>query len=236
VMGDTMLTPYDFGTVGSMTTPIMAPQLHKVAAAAREMLADLAAAEWKADRGAVVVEDGRVRNTASGKTLSFEELTKGQKLSRTIAADVRVTPANEWKIAGRDLHKVNARSIVSGKEKYTSDMKLPGMLHGRVVRPAGFKAELVTADLKPAESMAGVVAVRDGEFIGVASEDAAKLDAAASAVKAQWKVPAQTNSKDVYQWLKSHPAEAVSWQPIEADVKLEASYNVAYIAHTPLEP
>src|SRR6266700_2895537 len=49
VMGDTMLTPFDFGTVGSMTTPMMAPQLHKVAAAAREMLLDLAAEQWKTD-------------------------------------------------------------------------------------------------------------------------------------------------------------------------------------------
>src|ERR1700674_2561566 len=60
VMGDTDLTPYDAGTFGSQTTPTMAPQLRKAAAAAREVLIDLAAAEWKVDRGLLAVKDGKV--------------------------------------------------------------------------------------------------------------------------------------------------------------------------------
>jgi nicotinate dehydrogenase subunit B len=236
VMGDTMLTPYDMGTFGSRTTPFMAPQLHKVAAAAREMLFDLAAAQWKVDRASLAIDDGRVKNPATGASLSFGELTKGQKLTRTIAADVRVTPATEWKIAGHDLHKVNARSIVTGQEKYTSDMKLPGMLYGRVVRPTAFQAKLVSVDVDPAKQIPGVVAVRDGDFIGVACDDSAKLDQAAAAVKAEWKTTPQPGSKELFAWLKTHPAASIDWKPIEADVQIEASYNVAYIAHTPLEP
>ena len=182
-MADTMLTPYDMGTVGSMTTPIMAPQLHKVAAAAREMLLDLAAENGKADRAALVIEDGRVRNTASGKSLSFGELTHGQKLTRTITADAHVTPATEWKIAGHDLRKINARAIVTGQEKFTSDMKLPGMMYGRVVRPAAFQASLTSVDTSAAERIPGVVAVKDGNFVGVAADDSSKLDRAAAAVR-----------------------------------------------------
>jgi isoquinoline 1-oxidoreductase len=236
VMGDTMLTPYDFGTFGSRTTPAMAPQLRKVAAVAREMLIDLAAQTWQADRGALVVEDGKVRNGASGASLSFGELTKGQKLSKSITADAPLIPASEWKIAGHDLHKVNARAILTGHEKYTSDMKLPGMLHGRVVRPSAFRAELISADLKPAEQMPGVVAVRDGNFIGVACDDSAKLAPAVKAVQANWKTVPQSSSRELYTWLKSHSGGAVEWTPIEADVHAEASYSLPYIAHTPLEP
>ncbi|MDQ1470728.1 MAG: nicotinate dehydrogenase subunit [Bryobacterales bacterium] len=236
VMGDTMLTPFDIGTVGSMTTPVMAPQLHKVAAAAREMLLDLAAQEWKADRASLSIEDGLVRNKASNKTLSFGELTKGQKLAKTITPDARVTPASEWKVAGHDMRKVNARSIVTGEEKYTSDMKLPGMMFGRVVRPSAFKSSLISADTKGAEQMPGVVPVHDGDFLGVACDDSAKLDAAAAAVKADWKTVPQTNSRELYGHLKSTAANAPAWQPIEGDTHAEATYNVAYIAHTPLEP
>jgi len=233
VMADTMLTPYDMGTVGSMTTPIMAPQLHKVAAAAREMLLDLAAENGKADRAALVIEDGRVRNTASGKSLSFGELTHGQKLTRTITADAHVTPATEWKIAGHDLRKINARAIVTGQEKFTSDMKLPGMMYGRVVRPAAFQASLTSVDTSAAERIPGVVAVKDGNFVGVAADDSSKLDRAAAAVRTDWKAPPQIGARALFAHLKAKPA---AMQPAEGDIQIDATYNVAYIAHTPLEP
>ncbi len=236
VMGDTMLTPYDIGTVGSMTTPQMAPQLHRAAAAAREMLIDLAAAKWNADRATLTLADGAVHN-ASGAKISFGELTHGEKLSKTIAADARVTPASEWKIAGHDLKKINARAIVTGQEKYISDIKVPGMMYGRVVRPSAFQASLVSADVQAARDMPGVIAVRDGDFIGVACDDSAKLDRAAAAIKTEWKTTPQTNSRELFDYLKSHVTRggAVEWQPIDGK-SIEASYNVPYIAHTPMEP
>jgi nicotinate dehydrogenase subunit B len=236
VMGDTMLTPYDIGTVGSMTTPQMAPQLHRAAAAAREMLLDLAAAKWNADRGTLTLADGTVRN-ASGAKVSFGELTQGQKLSKTIGADARVTPADEWKVAGHDLKKINARAIVTGQEKFISDIRVPGMMYGRVVRPPAFQASLVSADVQPAREIPGVVAVRDGDFVGVACDDSSKLDRAAAAIKTEWKTTPQTNSRELYDYLKSHVTRggAVEWQPIDGK-SVEASYNVAYIAHTPMEP
>ncbi len=234
VMGDTRLTPYDMGTFGSRTTPIMAPQLHKVAAAARQTLVGLAAAKWKVDGAQVAVADGRVSN--GGTSVSFGELTLGQQLNQVITAEAAVTPATAWKVAGHPLSKVNARSIVTGQEKYTSDMVLPGMLHGRVVRPAAFKATLISADLKPAQSIPGVVAVRDGDFVGVACDDSAKLSLTAEAVKTEWKTAAQPSTGQLYAWLKSHPVAAEAWKPIEAEVQAAASYQVAYIAHMPLEP
>ncbi|WP_031496456.1 xanthine dehydrogenase family protein molybdopterin-binding subunit [Bryobacter aggregatus] len=234
VMGDTQLTPYDMGTFGSRTTPIMAPQLHKVAAEAREMLLDLAAAQWKLDRKLLSIRDGRVQNPA-GASLTFGALTKGQQLTRTITADIAVTPATEWKVAGHDLRKLNARSIVTGKEKYTSDLKLPGMVYGRVVRPPAFRAQLLTADLDAAKQMPGVAAVRDGDFLGVTCSDAAQLEAASAAVKATWKTTPQPKSSELFSWLKTHPAAAIEWKPSEADIHTEATYTLPYIAHVPLE-
>jgi len=235
VMGDTMLTPYDIGTVGSMTTPQMAPQLHRAAAAAREMLLDLAAEKWNEAKPTLSVADGVVHN-ASGAKLSFGELTKGQKLTRTISADARVTPASEWKIAGHDLKKINARAIVTGQEKFVSDIRVPGMMYGRVVRPAAFQSALVSADMQPAREIPGVIAVRDGDFVGVACDDSSKLDRAAAAVQAEWKTVPQTNSRELFDYLKSHATRAVQWQPVESGKSIEASYNIPYIAHTPLEP
>src|SRR6185437_1143692 len=140
-----------------------------------------------------------------------------------------------WKIAGHDLHKLNARAIVTGGEKFTSDMKLPGMMYGRVVRPSAFQATLASADTSAASKMRGVVAVRDGEFLGVVCDDSGKLDRAAAAVRAEWKTVPQTNSRELYSYLKAKGGEP-QWRPAEGDVRLEQSYTVAYLAHPPLEP
>src|SRR5205085_8488790 len=79
VMADTARTPYDMGTFGSRTTPTMSYQLRRVAAAAREALTDLAAAQWKADRAALVVADGKVSNPSTHQSADFGQLTKGQQ-------------------------------------------------------------------------------------------------------------------------------------------------------------
>ncbi|HKI38658.1 MAG TPA: molybdopterin cofactor-binding domain-containing protein, partial [Gemmataceae bacterium] len=99
VMGDTQMVPYDGGTFGSGTTPRMAAQLRRVAAATRELLLDLAAEQGKVERAALAVQDGKVVDSGTKKTFGFGELTKGKKLTKTIGQDVKTTPAGEWKVA-----------------------------------------------------------------------------------------------------------------------------------------
>jgi nicotinate dehydrogenase subunit B len=228
VMADTDLTPYDMGTFGSRTTPTMAPQLRKVAAAGREMLLDLAASKWQTDKGALVVADARIKNPATGASLAFGALAKNQNLSATVDAGLHTTPPSQWAAAGKDLQKINARDIVTGKHRYTSDLTRPGMLHGRVVRPEAFQATLVSADYDAAQ-FPNVTIVRDGNFLGVASANQAALSAAIGGIKAQWKTTQQPAGNELYSYLKSHATDA----PVSSFL---ATYTVAYIAHTPLEP
>src|SRR5581483_10819961 len=144
VMADTAVTPFDMGTFGSRTTPTMAPQLRKAAAAAREMLIDLASERWSVNRKSLAVADGYVRNTASNQALSFGDLTKGRSLAKTVSADTVLTPATKWKYAGHDLAKIQAREMVTGKHKFTHDIARPGMLLGRVIRPPQWNSKLVS--------------------------------------------------------------------------------------------
>lgn len=241
VMADTELTPYDMGTVGSMTTPRMAPQIHKVAVVAREMLIDLAAQQWKMDRAGLTVANGSVRN-GSGQALTFAELSKGQELTRTISSDAPVTSPADWKVLGHDATKVNARDMVTGGHRYTSDMVRPGMIYGRIVRPAAFGAKLQQVDSSGAEKMAGVTVVHDGDFLGVAATDSSKLQSAAAAIKAEWSTPStEANSRELSAYLKAHtrgavePASEVTEALKSADGKVEAAYHIPYIAHFPLE-
>jgi isoquinoline 1-oxidoreductase len=228
VLADTDLTPYDFGTVGSQTTPQMWPVIRRAAAAARETLVDLASQKWMVERSAIQVADGRV--TAGAHSAGFGELTNGEKLTRTISASVALVPAAEWKIAGTSLPKVNGREMVTGTHRYTYDTKAPEMLYGKVLYPPSFGATLVSLDSAAAEAMPGVKVVRDGDFVGVTAPDSFTAEKAVAALKADWKpVAAETPSRLVYTYFKQNARDAASGAGVTA-------YTVAYIAHVPLEP
>jgi isoquinoline 1-oxidoreductase len=250
IMADTALTPFDGGTAGSNSTPGMAPQLRKVGAAARELLLDLAAQRAKVERTALVIADGKIEHPKTKQSFTFGQLTDGKKLVRAIAADIPTTPAPEWKIAGTSVPKVDGRAIVTGSHKYASDVKRPGMLVGKVLRPEGYNADLISVDTHSAQAVPGVTVVHDGNFIGVAAPDEQVAERALDAIQAEWKVPAQPSSRELFAYLKKSPGSAQGFGGrggnnrkgsmekglAEADCKLEATYTVAYIAHCPLEP
>jgi nicotinate dehydrogenase subunit B len=253
VMGDTSLCPWDAGTFGSRTTPTMGPQLRAVAATAREALIDLAAARWKVSRDGLVAENGKVLDPASKKTISYGDLTRGEKLVKTLPADVAsapVTPASKWKITGVRAPKVDGRDFVTGAHRYASDMNRPGMLHGKVLRAPAFEAALVVFDGAKAAAIRGVKVVRDGQFVGVVAPNlyTAEHALAALASDAKWKeTPGQPSNQTIFEYLKKN-ADAGSDRAeprvtgnvdealASADVKLSQTYTVEYIAHAPLEP
>jgi isoquinoline 1-oxidoreductase len=171
VMADTDCTPFDMGTFGSRTTPTMAPRLHTVAAAARELLIDLAAERWHVDRGQLSVANGQICHDRTGRALGFGELTQGQRLTQLYHDDAPVTAADRWTIAGTSIPKVDARAIVTGQRRYTPDLAQPAMLIGKVLRPPAFGATLTALDTSAAAALPGVVVVEEGDFVGVAAPD-----------------------------------------------------------------
>ena len=228
VMGDTALTPFDQGTVGSQTTPRMWPQIRRAAASAREMLLDLAAQKWSVDRSALAFGDGKV--TAGARSATFGELTKGEKLAHAIPPSVTLAPPADWKIAGTSLAKVNGREIVTGAHKYTYDMKRPGMMWAKVLYPPQFGASLVSLDSSAAEKLPGVKVVREGNFVGVAAPAPDVAQQAVAALKAEWKpVTAETDSQHVFEYFKQNAGGGAASPGL-------TPYTVAYIAHVPLEP
>jgi nicotinate dehydrogenase subunit B len=248
VMGDTQLTPYDMGTFGSRTTPQMGLELRKVAASARTLLTEIAAQRWHTQPAELVAGDGMIRDLKSGRATSYAELTRGQKLTKVILDDPPLAPANKWKVAGTSPLKVNGRDFVTGAHKYTSDLTVPGMLYGKVVRPSAFRAKLVSCDTSQAEKMAGVTVVRDGDFLGVVAGDRITARRAAGAIRAAWDAPRQISEADLFSHLRAARGEEESERSdqyatgsvdeghAQAQKTLSQSYTVAYIAHVPLEP
>lgn len=249
VMGDTQLTPFDMGTFGSRTTPTMNLQLRKVAAAAREMLIGLAAAQWQTDRQHLVAADGKITDPQNNRSAEYAALTKGQQLTQSVTADTPLIPATNWKVAGQSAAKVNGRDFVTGRHRYPSDQKLPDMLYGKVSRPTSFNATLVSADTQKAEQM-GATVVHDGNFVGVAAASTELAAAAVAAIQAEWKSEPQPSNKELFDYLRKNTVEgndptgdgdrhdvgSVDQALGSADHRLQQTYTVAYIAHTPLEP
>jgi nicotinate dehydrogenase subunit B len=250
VMGDTQLTPFDLGTFGSRTTPTMSPQLRKVAAAARDLLIGLAAAQWQVDRKRLVATDGKVTDPETKRSVEYAVLVKGQQLTQTISAEDPSLPPDQWTVQGQSLPKVEGRDFVTGKHLYPSDQRLPEMLHGKILRPASFGATLVSIDAHEAEQIPAVTVVHDGNFVGVVAPSAEVAARAVKAIRAEWKAEPQPSQKELFEYLKknaveakdslgnaSHPeAGSVGKALASADHRLQQTYTVSYIAHAPLEP
>jgi len=250
VMGDTKLTPFDRGTFGSLTTPVMNLQLRRVASAARDVLVGVAAAQWNVDRKGLVAAEGKVTDVAGKRSVEYAALAKGQLLTATLPAEDPLIPASQWKVAGQSMPKVDGRDFVTGKHRYPSDQKVPDMLHGKILRPAAFGATLASVDTSRAEQMPGVTVVRDGNFVGVAAPTAETAGRAVAAIKAEWKSDPQPSSKELFDVLKKTSSEGadptgdagrvttgtVDEAMAAAEHRLQQTYTVSYIAHTPLEP
>ncbi|MGA8525509.1 MAG: molybdopterin cofactor-binding domain-containing protein, partial [Candidatus Sulfotelmatobacter sp.] len=250
VMGDTQLTPFDMGTFGSRTTPTMSPQLRKAASAARELLIGLAAAEWKVDRQRLIAADGKITDPQSKRSVEYGALIKGQHLTQTIDAGDALLPATQWKVQGQSAGKVDGRDFVTGKHRYPIDRRLPGMLHGKILRPAAFGATLTSIDTHEAEQISGVTVVHDGNFVGVAAPSAEIATRAIAAIHAEWKSQPQPSNKELFEYLKKtatagndptgdesrYEVGSVEKALAAADHPLQQTYTVSYIAHAPLEP
>lgn len=249
IMGDTDLVPYDAGTFGSRTTPQMGSQLRKAAATAREALVEMAAKNWNIPATELKAENGMIVNVAANKKIGYGELTKGQQLLMPISDKVQVIAAKDWKVSGKTVPKINERSFITGKHLYVSDMKLPGMLYGKVLRAPSYGAKLLEADVTKASSMSGVVVVKDGDFIGVAAPDVKTATRALQAIDAKWdESKGQPSNENIFDYLVKNASGAgggrnsgnakgdVEQGLSGADFKHSKTYYIHYIAHVPLEP
>ena len=210
---------------------------------------DFAAETWKTDRTLLSAAAGAIVNTRTSESLPYGKLAHGRKLTRVVGDDASTSPPEKWTIAGHSAAKVDGRSFVTGKHQYTTDMRVPGMWFGKVLRPAAIGATLASIDASAAQRMPDVVVVLDGEFVGVAAPTESQAARALASIKVEWKPGPKNSSKDLYNVLQQSGRNARQGRgnagqnggPIAAgldaaDVRLEQTYTIAYIAHAPLEP
>jgi isoquinoline 1-oxidoreductase len=245
VMGDTDLCPYDAGTWGSQTTQTFGPNMRAAAAEARGVLLDLASAKLSVPVSQLEVRDGTVVDLKNAKNkVTYGELAKGQKLEKYLDVKPSVEEYTKFTYVGNPYNRVDSYEKVTGKAKYAGDLKLPGMVFARILRPPSHGAKLTSVDVSPAEKIEGVKVVRDGDFIAVISENRDKADEAIVKIKAEYSFDEmKVNDKTVFDWMLSADSAANvarSTGDIEAGYKIsdkifESEYHDVYLAHAAIE-
>src|SRR5881296_1721670 len=200
--GDTAKSVDQGMTVASRTLERAGPQLRQAAAAARQQLLKLAAARLEVPAEQLTVRDGVVSIIGSpAKKVSYGELIGGKRFNLKITAtgegwDMKVAPEarakdpKEYKIVGTSVPRIDLPPKFTGEYTYIQDVRIPGMLHGRVVRPPVVNSKPLSVDEGSIKHIAGVVKiVQEGSFLGVVAETEWAAIQAARALKVTWSPP-----------------------------------------------
>jgi nicotinate dehydrogenase subunit B len=186
IEGDTALTPDQGTTSGSFSIQIGGMQLRRAAATARRALLRRAAAQMHCDISTLSIRRGVVI-AASGERLPLGSLVEPTTLALDIEKDgPQKTPA-EYTLVGKPVRRLDIPDKVNGRFTFMQDFKLPDMLHGRVVRPSGFGATLVSYDESSIAGIPGIVkVVRINNFLGIVAQSEWSAIKAAQQLKVTW--------------------------------------------------
>jgi CO/xanthine dehydrogenase Mo-binding subunit len=246
VMGDTDRCPFDQGTWGSLTTRVFGPELRAAGAQARAVLLELASEKLGVPVKQLTVREGVVYDGADqGRSVSYAALTRGKAILRDMQSPAPVKTAAEYKAMGVSLKRRDAVDKVTGSARYAADIKLPGMLYARIMRPPAHDAKLEQLDTSAAAAVEGVRVIRDDELVAVLHERREVADRAVALLKADWSRPEPGfDDSNIHEHLMSVALEGepvaaggdlARGESMAADV-FDETYLDGYVAHAPMEP
>jgi nicotinate dehydrogenase subunit B len=211
VQCDTDTTPDQGTTSGSQSTPtnFNEDNLALAAATAREALLGLASTRLGVPVDRLAVSAGRISVTGDpSKRVTYGALVGGRKFALTLSRTARRKPAREWTVLGQPVPRVDMPALATGRFEFVHNVRVPGMLHGQVVRPPTTGATVVNVDESSVRGLPGVVkVVVRKNFVGVVTEKPWQALQAAAALKVQWtpgsRLPAQS---ELYEWMRKQPS------------------------------
>ena len=188
VQGDTLLTPDQGPTYASLTVQQGGMQIRRAAATARAALIERAAQRLGVAKAALRVQDGRVIPVAGGgQGLSYAQLVAGRRLSLRVDPAVPLKDPRDYTVVGKPVPRLDVPDKIFGRFSFVHDVKVPGMLHARMVHPAAVGAQLESFDDAPCKPIPGYLrAVRKGDFLAVVATDEWAAIRASTAITARW--------------------------------------------------
>lgn len=211
VTADTERTPDELLTAGSLSVEQSGTAIRQASAEARQYLLSLAADEWDADVAGLVVEDGTVKNPQGNQRATYWELMGGRAFEIEATGTAIPKSSADYSVVGTAAPRLDLPAKVTGAPSFVQDMRLPGMVYARVVRPPSYGATLESLDVSKVESLPGVIEIlRDGRFLGVIAEreDQAVSAREALAGVAVWDEQASLPNEDnIFEWLITRESE-----------------------------
>lgn len=237
IMGDTAIVPDQGTTSGSKTTQMGQPQLRLAAAEARAVLLELGAAKLGASPDALSIRESVVFVTAApAKGVSFADLLGGKRFDRKISGKAKFKAIKDYSVIGQPVPRVDLPAKIIGSFEYVHNLRLPGMLHGRVVRPAAIGAKLIRVDTGSIGKLDARVVTR-GDFVGVVAAREETAIAAARQLKVEWALPANAaEAVDIHSELRTYPVAHAQNTKISGDVESAFSTSAKTYKATYLSP
>jgi isoquinoline 1-oxidoreductase len=246
IMGDTARCPWDMGTFGSLTTRMFGPVLRTAAAEARGVLLRLAEEKLGVPRARLVVAEGEVSVAGDpSRAVTYGELASGHRLVRVVGDEAVQRAASELDVMGTSPERFDARDKVTGRALFAGDVRRPGMLFARVLRPPAHGARRVSLDTSAAAKLPGVTVVAEDDLVAVLHADPEAAEGALAKVEARWAVPEPGfDSESVFDHLveAGGAGEVVSSRGDVAAARaaatglVESTFHKGYVAHAPIEP
>lgn len=251
VMGDTERTPNEGFTAGSKTIQAAGVALRLAAAEARQALLELASEVLSKPIQELRVEDGAV--FAMGDPfhrVTYGALMGGKQFERVISNKAPLKRPEEYRVVGQPIGRVDLQGKVTGAGSYVHDLRVAGMLHGRVIRPLRPGLRPASVDESSLSGINGLVGIiRKNAFLGVVCEREEEAVRAAEQLKVAWAEPegglaAIPNQSDLASFLQSQPTTdkivedtgGVDEALARGKHKLETTYSTPFQMHASIGP
>ena len=244
ITADTARTPNEGYTAGSQSMQDSGTAIRHAAAQARELLINAAATRFGVPAEQLKARDGAIA-VPNGRSMTYGELISDDLLHVTAQPQSKLTDPRNYVVIGKPVRRVDIPAKVTGGVAYVHDLRLPNMVHARVVRPPSYGARLHSVDAAAVERMPGVLkTVRDGSFLAVVAEREYQAIKAmdALALAAQWdEAKSLPEPAQLYEWVRHARSNDLTILEkrgggATATRVLEADYHRPYQMHGSIGP
>ncbi|MBV9324886.1 MAG: xanthine dehydrogenase family protein molybdopterin-binding subunit [Chloroflexi bacterium] len=247
VQGDTARAPDEGYTAGSKTIQVGGVNVRNAAATARQALMEMAAAQFGVGQESLSIANGAITVTGNpSQSVTYGQLIGGQKLNRAVAQQPPLKDPSQYTVVGQSISRLDLPPKMYGQPAYVSDLRVPGMLHGRTVHPVAIGATVADVDESSVANSPDLVqVVRNGNFVGVVASSEWGAIQAARNLKVSWttgdSLPDQAHLSD---WLRQQPTsdkQPVNTGDVDAALAsagqtIEATYTQPYQDHASIGP
>jgi nicotinate dehydrogenase subunit B len=246
IMGSTDITVDQVGAGGSSAMERDSLPMRRAAAEARQVLLEMASTRFGAPVDQLAVSEGVITVKADpSKHITYGELIGGQKFNVTMSGNsagsvngkAKIKTIHELKYAGKPMHRDDIPGKVEGTTKWAVDVKLPGMVHARNVKPPFACARLTGIDESSVKNLPGFIKVMNkGNYVAVVCEREEQAIKAARQLKTTWEKPATAPfpaSEDLFNYLRAAKPAAGSTPAPEGDSELRSPFSRPIVVGNP---